>query len=310
MLKLPAMRVGYLNILDHLMLGFAGDPVGAKLLKHTSHPMVAVSMGSWSQIGQSFSNGDLHAAFIPAPEAIMMFDSGMDIKILLSDIRLGAYLVGNRSAEVKKLIDFKGKRVLISNHLSVIYLLFYRLMASVGLKVGFEQDAEADVYIEVVPPFIAPEMVLDDSLDDIGGCFIEEPVGSMLIASGWGNVMCHSSKLWRLHPSSMFVVHDYVIQDYRRHLMDVIHLLVASSRFIYRGSNDLHRLSNSFFMQDELIIEKMFSSSLPITPVSLMPDIQALESINRFMVNDMGIMERIINIYELVDTSFALEAGA
>lgn len=308
--KLHSIKIGHLRILDHLMLGFAGDASSAALLKHTSHPMTAVPMGSWNQIKQAFCEGELHGAFIPAPEAMVLFDSGMDIKILLFDIRPGAYLISNRSGDADKLVNFKGKTILISDYLSVYHLMLYRLMASAGLEAGLENSGNADVYIEMVPPFILPEMLIHDHSEDIGGCFIEEPFGSLSIESGWGRLICHSSNLWPDHPSSVLVFHDYVINDYRNHLMDVIHLMVASSRFIYSGSNDLSRLSHSFFDQKTGGIEQMFASFLPKNPVSLMPDIQSLEIINRFMVKDMGIMERLINIGNLVDTSFALEAGA
>ncbi|MBF0230488.1 MAG: ABC transporter substrate-binding protein [Desulfamplus sp.] len=313
--RLPVIRIGHLRIFDHLMLGFAYDGSGAALLKHTDHLMTAVSFGSWSQIKQAFCNGDLHGAFLPLPEAMALFDSGMEIKLVLFDSRPGAYIVGNRAAKVNKLTDFKGKTVLISNYLSVHNLLFYRLMASARLKAGLENDSDADVYIEIVPPFIVPEMLNNDESNEIGGVFIEEPFGSMVIKNGWGKEILPSSRIWTSHPSSVLIIHDYVIKDYRRHLMDIIHLMVASSHFIYKGSEDLYRLSREFFdkfrrFQDREILEFMFSSFLPNTPNSLMPDTKSLEVINRFMVNDMGIMKNIIYMDNFVDKSFAIEAGA
>ncbi|MBF0258837.1 MAG: ABC transporter substrate-binding protein [Desulfamplus sp.] len=333
--KLPAVRIGHLRILDHLMLGFAGDASGdqrlnisndalpdpsgdspffssdSQMLKQTAYPVEAVSMGSWHQISKSFCDGDLHGAFIPVPEAMHLFDLGMEIKILLYDGRPGASVVGSRAALVDKILDFKGKTVLLSNYLSVHHLLFYQLMASAGLKAGLENDPDADVYIEIVPPFIVPEMLLHDKSCDIGGCFIEEPFGSFSIDSGWGNRLCTSSGLWPDHPGSVLVMHDYVIKDYRSHLMGMIHLLVASNRFVYRGSADLYRsCALHFFSHERQVIDQMLSSCLPDRPHSLMPNIKSLEIINKFMVRDMGIMENIINIDGLVDTSFALEAGA
>lgn len=308
--KLPAIRIGHLRILDHLILGVAGDSPSVAMVSNTAHPMRAVPMGSWNQIRQSFCDGELHGAFMPLPEAMQLFDSGMDIKILLLDGRSGASVVGNRDASVDKLIDFKGKTVLISSYLSVLHLLFYRLMASAGLKAGVESDLNADVYIEIVPPFIVPEMVLNDHSGELGGCFIEEPFGSLLVERGLGRAICPSARLWPDHPGSVLVVHDYLIRDYPRQLMDVIYLLVRSNMLLCRSSEPLYRLSlDRFFDQEMPVVDKLLTS-LPERPRSLMPDIQSIEIINRFMVKDMGIMNNIINAGDLVDTSFAIEAGA
>ncbi|MBF0469172.1 MAG: ABC transporter substrate-binding protein [Desulfamplus sp.] len=325
--KLPVIRIGHLRILDHLLLGLAGDASNAPMLnisgklslslsdeqtlQQTDCPIDAVPMGSWNQIRQSFCDGDLHGAFLPVPEAIRLFSSGMDIKILLYDGRPGAAVVGSKAASVDKIFDLKGKTVLISSYYSVHHLLFYRLMASAGLKPGLENDTDADVYIEIVPPFIVPEMLHHDESCDIGGCFIEEPFGSLSIGSGWGRKLCSSSGLWPDHPSSVLVMHDYVIRDFSSHVMDIIRLLVAANRLVYRGSDELYRLSLvHFFSEKRQVVEQILSSSLPVRPVALMPDVQSLEIINRFMVKNMGIMKNIINIADLVDTSFALETGA
>ena len=328
--KLSALRIGHLKIVDHLILGFAYDGSGQALLKHTGHLMAAVPMGSWGQIKKAFCDGDLHGAFIPLPEAMALFESGMELKVLLYDCRPGVSLIGNSLTNIEKLKDFKGRRVLISNYLSVHHLLFYRLMASVGLKAGLENSSHTDVYIEIVPPFIVPEMLKYDHAGDIAGCFVEDPFGSMVIKDGLGKLLLSSLQLWSNHPGSVLVLHDYVIKDYRRHLMDIIHLIVATSHFICKNSYDLGRLSRNFFDKDikiqksqaeniplketelnnKYVSDFIFSSFLPNRANSLMPDIKSIETINRFMVNEMGIIKKIINIDELVDITFALEAGA
>lgn len=310
MAKLSAIRIGHLRIFDHLMLGFAYNSNGAALLKHTDHPMMPVPMNSWNHIKNAFLEGDLHGAFIPLPEAMNMFDRGMELKVLLSDCRLGAYIVGNISADVNKLNDFKGKTILISNYLSVHHLLLYRLLASAGLKAGLENESSADVYIETAPPFIVSEMLKNDDASSIGGCFIEEPFGSDLIKQGLGKIICPSVRLWPSHPASVLIVHDYVIEDHRTHLMDIIHFIVASSRFVSKESDDLHKLCDNFFPKELRFNDIITSALMPAEPNSLMPHIQSFETINKFMVNEMRVMSSIIDIPNFVDSSFAIEAGA
>jgi len=308
--KLPAIRLGHLRILDHLMIGLASEESSGALLKQTPSLMSAVPMGSWQKLRQSFCDGDLHGAFLPLPEAMHLFDSGMDIKIILLDGRPCAPVVASSSAKVDTLSDLKGKTVLLSNYLSVHHLLLYRLMASTGLRAGTETDPHADVHIEIVPPSMVAEMFLHDDSGEIGGSFIEEPYGSLLIGKGLGKIICPSSRLWPDHPGSVLVVHDYVISDHRPYLMEIVNLLVASNSFAYRSSDELHRFSlEKFFDQDSQVVDQILSNFLPERPRSLVPEIHYIEIINQFMVKEMGIMKNIIDIDDLVDRSFALEAG-
>ncbi len=310
MRRLSSITIGHLKILDHLMLGFAYNSSAQEHLHQKADRVAAIAMGSWSQVKKAFCDGDLHGAFIPLPEALSLFDSGMDIKVLVYDCRPGICLVANPFANIARLRDFKGKTVLLSNYLSVHHILFYRLMASAGLKVGLEADTNTDVYIEIAPPLIISEMLKYDHAGDIAGCFIEEPFGSVVVKECKAKIVLPSFELWTAHPGSVLVLHDYVIKDYRHNVMELINLMAASSRFIFKGSDKLHSLAQNFFDQDADIIEKMFAASLPEKALSIMPDINAFQVINRFMAQDMGIMNNIIDVENLVDRSFALEAGA
>lgn len=305
-----SIRIGYLKILDHLLMGFAVENTSGLSLERTHHDVETVVFNSWSAMKEALCNRHIHGGFIPLPEAMELFNSGLDIKILLFDCRPGTTIVSNRAADVAKLSDFKGKTVLLSSLLSVHHLLFYRLMDSAGLRAGIENDSPADVFIEIVPPFMIPEMISCDLEGDIGGCIVEEPFASRIIHEGYGKKVCLSRMLWPDHPHTALVMHDKVIQDSPSSVSNLVQQMVLANQSVYRESSDLYLFSEKIFGRKNRIMEKVCMTHLQAEPLTLMPDIKLLEIINDFMVTEMGMLNTVIHMDEFVDLQFALEAGA
>ncbi len=334
MFGMSDFSIGYLKILDHLLIGSVGEKSTLPSSERLHHDVETVALNSWAGMKEAFCEGHIQGGFLPLPEAMSLFNSGLDIKILLFDCCPGTMVVSNKAAGIVKLNDFKGKTVLISNLLSVHYLLFYKLMRSAGLSTGIEHNAQTynfiennappDVFIEIVPPFMIPEMISCDINGDIGGCMVEEPFASRIIYEGYGKKVCSSGMLWPDHPHTALVMRDEMIQNDRPSVFALVRQIVESNQSIYRNSPDLHIFLKKVFgsedqkifdmenqsMSDREMIEKTCLSSLPVKPFSLMPDINFLEIINDFMVNEMGLLNSIIHMNDFVDLQFALEAEA
>ncbi|SLM27662.1 putative ABC-type nitrate/sulfonate/bicarbonate transport systems, periplasmic binding component [Desulfamplus magnetovallimortis] len=304
------IKIGYLEILDHLVveIGRAGN----KQSESGACPdgVDTVIMGSWAALTHALCEGDIQGAFIPLPEAMSLFSNGLDIKILLLDCRPGTFVVANRAAGVARLSDFKGKSVLLPGILSVYYLLFHRLMGSAGLRTGIENQATCDVFIEVVPSFMIPEMISCDIDGDIAGCMVEEPFASRIIYEGYGKKICHSRSLWPDHPHTALVMHDHVIDNHRSSVLEFVRWIAESNSAVYRQSPDLKFYLENMPDQKRSMMEKISTSAFSSKPFSLVPDIHLLEIINDFMVKEMGLLNSIIRMDDFVDIQFAVEAGA
>ncbi|MBF0200273.1 MAG: ABC transporter substrate-binding protein [Desulfamplus sp.] len=286
------IKIGYLKILDHLMMGLG-------CVSGHNHPfsmetwprgIEAVPFNSWTGMENAIYDGSIHGGFLPLPQAMEMFISGFSIKLILFDSRPGTMVVSNKASGTVRPLDFKGKTVLISSLLSVYHLLVYRFMGLAGLKTGIENRGPADVFIEVAPPFMIPEMLGCDLDGDIGGCMVEEPFASRIIRGGYGNKMCLSSMLWPDHPHTALIMGDDVIKNNVSLIKELVAWLVVSSRIMFKNSPGLKR-----GRQKE---------------ISLRPDMKILGTINDLMVTEMGMLETRIPMDEFVDLQFALDAGA
>ncbi len=310
LLGAPTVRIGYLNILDHLITVSVGENANGSPLERQPCDVQTIELNNWVAMKNALCDGCIHGGFLPLPEAMSLFSSGLAIKIVLLDCRPGTLFLSNNSAGIKKINDFRGKTVLISSLLSVYNILLYRLMNSAGLTTGFQGRGLADVYIEIVPPFMIPEMIRCDIDGDIAGCMVEEPFASTLIHEGYGKKVCLSKKLWQDHPHTALVIRQEVINNNRLAVSSLVRCLVESNRYVYNGSPDLGHLLEKFFGKKDQIIKELSLSSLQKQPLSLIPDIKFLEIINDFMVREMGLLDAITDMSALVDLQFVLETGA
>ncbi len=157
MAEKPALKIGYLKITDHLILGVTDlkQKKGMETFEHcTLEPVVK---NGWNEVADALSVKSLDGAMILAPTAMDLFKSGVDLKLLLLAHKSGSILVKSKNANIEKIEDFAGKTVLIPYQLSVHNMLFHKLLSEKGLKPGRATEKGIDVTLEVVAPFQMPE---------------------------------------------------------------------------------------------------------------------------------------------------------
>jgi NitT/TauT family transport system substrate-binding protein len=305
------IKIGYLKITDHLILGVTADKLNKseEVFEHCS--LEPVLMQHWNQVADALNDHSIDGAFILAPTAMDLFKSGTGIRLILFTHRSGSILVKNKNANIRKLEDFKGKIVLIPYQLSVHNMLFHKLLAEIGLKQGTTKDPDADVFLEVMAPSMMPEAIQYDEEGEIGGFIVAEPIGTQAIAGGFGEQVCLSKDLWPEHPCCVFVVRDEVINKNPEAIHEITKSLVKSGKFIDSNTDAAAIIGAEFLDQDEEVIKKVLSEPNDrITTSRLFPRIKDLNTIQNYMHFDMKIMKDKINIEQLVDTRFADAAGA
>src|SRR3989339_1733229 len=118
MIDLPHIRIGHLKICDHLILGVAHlhlEHQSGILSRSILEPVV---MNAWQPVSESLLNQDIDGAFIPAPLAMDLFTSGLDIRLLMFTHRSGSVILKSRISGIKSMAEFKGKTVLVPAELS------------------------------------------------------------------------------------------------------------------------------------------------------------------------------------------------
>ncbi|MCK5162619.1 MAG: ABC transporter substrate-binding protein [Desulfobacula sp.] len=311
MAEKPAIKIGYLKITDHLILGVTDLKLkkGMENFEHcTLDPVVK---NGWNEVADALSVKSLDGALILAPTAMDLFKAGVDLKLLLFAHKSGSILVKSKNAHIEKIEDFAGKTVLIPYQLSVHNMLFHKLLSEKGLKPGRATEKGIDVTLEVVAPFQMPEALEYDEEGEIGGFIVAEPIGSQVIAKGYGEEFYLSKDLWPNHPCCVFVMRTEVIEKHPEAIQEICDSFVKSGLAIDAQPEPASIIGGDFLSQDKDVIKKVLTDPPDrILTGELFPIIEDLDTIQKYMMDEMKIMTSLIDLNKFVDTGFAKKAGA
>lgn len=309
MMDHPHIRIGHLKIFDHLILGLAHLHLKQQFRTLSRSTLEPVAMNAWHQVCESLLNQDIDGAFIPAPLAMDLFASGLDIRLLMFTHRSGSVILKSKISGIKSMAEFKGKTVLVPAELSIQNMFLHRLLSSAGLSYGPHDHTGLDVAREIAPPYLMAEMAAHDDDHDIAGFAVEEPFGSVAEKKGMAAKICTTGSLWKNHPGSVFVLKTSVIENNPGAVKEIISLFVRTAQFIEENKNDeLLSLAQLFLGQDKDIVRHiLFETDLTYDKTLLVPDPEVLDIIQEYMSGPMGIMNSAIDINRLIDRSFILQ---
>ncbi len=304
----PCIRIGHLKIVDHLILGIAGLQLKENETKLSHSTLETVAMNSWDQICDGLTQNDINGAFISAPIAMDLFAAGLDIRALMFTHRSGSVIVRNKTAGVGNIADFKGKTILVPSELCVQNMLLHRLLSTAGLTVGAHDDINADVSYEVVNPFLMTQMLANDDDNDIAGLAVSEPFGSKVIQKGFAEKVCTSQSLWKNHPCSLFVLKTSFMKQYFEAAEEIISLFVQTGQYIEEAADDKILSTAHHFLEQDKDVTKtaLLDSDICFDSSLLIPDIEALNIIQSYMTDTMGVLKNKIDMNLFVDSSFIL----
>ncbi len=311
MAEKPAIKIGYLKITDHLILGVTDLKLKKGMEKFEHCTLEPVVKNGWNEVADALSVKSLDGAMVLAPTAMDLFKSGVDLKLLLLTHKSGSILVKSKNANIEKIEDFAGKTVLIPYQLSVHNMLFHKLLSEKGLKPGRSNEEGIDVILEVVAPFQMPEAIEYDEDGEIGGFIVAEPFGSQVIAKGHGEEFYLSKDLWPNHPCCVFVMRNEVIEKHPEAIQEICDSFVKSGLAIDAQPEPASVIGGDFLSQDKEVIRKVLTDPPDrILTGELFPVIEDLETIQKYMMDDMKILTSLIDMDKFVDTRFAKQAGA
>ncbi len=311
MAEKPTIKIGYLKITDHLILGVTDLKLkkGMETFEHCS--IEPVAKNGWNEVADAMATKSIDAAMVLFPTALDLVKSGVDIKLLLLAHKSGSVLVKNKNANIEKIEDFKGKTVLIPYQLSVHNMLFHQLLSKKGLKPGRANESGVDVILEVVAPFQMPDAVQYDEDGEIGGFIVAEPFGSQVIAQGFGEELYLSKDLWPAHPCCVFVMRNDVIEKHPEAVQELCTSFVRSGLAIDDQPEPAAVIGANFLSQEREIIQRVLTQPADrILTGELLPVKEDLEKIQKYMMDEMKIMTSPVDLDSFVDTQFAEKAGA
>ena len=307
----PAIKIGYLKITDHLILGVSALKLQKGMEKFQHCTLEPVVKNGWNEVADALAVGSIDGAMVLAPTAMDLFKSGVDLKLLLLAHKSGSILVKSKKAGIESIEDFAGKTVLIPYQLSIHNMLFHKLLSEKGLKPGRATEKGVDVVLEVVAPFQMPEAIEYDDEGEIGGFIVAEPFGSQVIAQGRGDEFQLSKDLWAKHPCCVFVMRSEVIEKNPEAVQEICTSFVRSGVAVDAQPEPAAIIGGEFLSQDPDLIKRVLTSPPDrILTGELMPDKEDLDLIQRYMMDEMKIMTDLVDLDKFVDNRFAVKAGA
>jgi NitT/TauT family transport system substrate-binding protein len=297
------LRVGYLPIIDHLILGMTKS----KNLENVD--LQLVKKFSWNEMGDAFKAGEIDLAFMLAPYAMDVYYSEKNIKLLLLSHRDGSIVVANKAANVSTLADFKGKTVLIPFQASMHHILLHKRLQEEGISVGIGKD----VTTEVVAPGQIPMMIEYDSAGSIAGYIVAEPFGTQVVNAGLGNIVALSKDIMNDHPCCAVVASNEAVEKYPTAVQELITSLVESGKAVYSDLENTIKVATEFLDQPEGVVRAILEdSNRRVSMDRLMPKADEFKYMQDYLIDTVTTpaLSGKIDVDAFLDLSFAKTAGA
>ncbi len=308
----PELKIGYLKIADHLIMEMTAfrESEGEFDFRHLT--LAPTPMNNFQQLIDALVQSRIQGAFIPIPAAMDLVCKGLNIKLVLFTHRSGSVMVQAKS--IQKISDFRDKSILLPYPLSMQTMLAHKLFASAGMVLGSSGTPGIDVAMEIVSPYLMPDMMAQDDDGDIGGYFVAEPFGSQTLITQSGNMLCTSDRLFKQHPCCAFVLTDDVIQNRPDAADELIRQLIRSGHALEQNDHPgfFNQMRQAWFPNhgtattDISILLK--TCHIRYEPGLLVPDRGILQMIMDYMHRSVGILPQTLDLGELVLENFAHQA--
>jgi NitT/TauT family transport system substrate-binding protein len=298
------IKIGHLNITDHLILGITKDRVDKGVETFQYLDLETVPLMGWPDLVNKLEGDDLDGAFILAPSAMDIYKSGLPIRLVLLGHKTGSIFIKRSGAGIESIQDFKGQTIIIPFQLSVHHMLVHRLLTEGGLTPG------KDVMFETLAPSQMPEALEYGEEDKLGGFIVAEPFGSISLKAGHGELYSLSKDLWPKHPCCVLVVKDNIVNNHPDALQELVNSLVKSGKLPGEDADAAAAIGAGFLGQDKELIKGILTEPADrIMTNELMPLADDFDKMQNYMTEKMGVLKDKIDLDKFIDTKFAKDAG-
>jgi NitT/TauT family transport system substrate-binding protein len=244
---------------------------------------------------ETLKSGRLHATFMIAPLAMKLREQGVKVKIAYLGHRDGStVMVRSDLTDVKALRDLKGRTFAIPSKYSNQNLVIRKLMKDHGID-------PADIRFVELPPPDMPGALASRAID---AYFIGEPHAARAELDGSGRILYHAKDIWPQFISCVLVVTERLIDKRPAVVHDLVRGIAESGEWAEQHRTEAATLVSPYFRQDERLVRYVLTQ--PPDRVSyrmLTPADQEMQRIAD-MALETGVLERPLDVRELVDRSF------
>jgi NitT/TauT family transport system substrate-binding protein len=284
------LTVGYLPVTCHLTC-----PVTDYATKTSaSSRFESQRFTDFPTVVETIKSGRLDATFMIAPLAMKLREQGVPVRIAYLGHRDGSTVIVRKDLPARSLADLRGRVFAIPSKYSNQYLVIRKLMKDEGV------DPATIKFVELPPPDM-PGALAAHAID---AYFIGEPHAARAELDGSGRVLYHAKDIWPHFISCVLVVTDRVIAQRPQVVRDLVRGIAESGEWADSHRLDAAKLVAPYFRQDEKLLRYVLTQ--PPDRVSyrmLTPGDDEMQRIADMAV-DAGILERHLDVRELVDREF------
>ena len=237
--KRPVLKIGYLQITDHLILGISQ---ARDAQRFSFFDLKTVRFDSWPELIVSLQNGAIDGAFIINTLAMELYAKGTQLQCILLSHREGLGLITQKN--IKKARDLNGKTIGVPHIDSVHNILLKQFIVDSGLKPD-------DVNVKQVDP---PNFVSQLSRGEIDGYFGSEPFGAQAEDQYIGNVLTLSGMIKKNHIDCVLVLQQAWVESSQDAVNEFTESLINSGRFIHEKTQKASEIGAAFLNQSQKVI--------------------------------------------------------
>ncbi len=304
------LRVAHIQITDHLVLGVLKHMIQNGQLEPRHFELETQCMPGWNHVQEALAKGSVDAACVLAPIAMDLFNFGVPIKLILLVHKGGSICVRSTQGNYQTPFQdfFRKKSFLIPHKMSVHHMLAHMFFSRIGIKPGMAGERDVELNFEVVAPIKMPEFLRSNP--DACGFMVAEPLGTKAIASGIASLQFLSGQMWENHPCCVLAMRDDFSKPYVDAVYEFTEMMVKAGDFIEKHPETAAEIAVPFLDPQKIlglkvpVIKNVLKEDQGIKTGDLFPSLEALDAMQRYMFEEMGI-GTLIDLEKFVDLRFA-----
>ncbi len=235
------VRMGYMPVITNL---------AAALLDYASREskgirFEAMKFSSFSEMAESLRNGNIEAAFIIAPLAIVLHQQNAEVKIVYIGNRHESTFVYRNDLKVKSFADLVGKSIAVPMRYSGHNIAIKRLAEKFGMT------GPALNLVEMNPPDM-PAALAVGALD---AYFVGEPFAAKSVTAGDAEPLFYVEQVWPDFICNLMIVRRDYINRYPERVQSLVQGAVRSGLWAKDNQAEAARIVSGYWNQSAELIQ-------------------------------------------------------
>ena len=204
----------------------------------------ALKFSSFAEMAEALRNGEIQAAFMIAPLAIVLHQQGEGVKVVYIGNRHESSLVVRKELKVSSLEELAGKTIAVPMRYSGHNLSILKLMKEKGIS------GRIDI-VELNPPDMASALV-SGSLD---GYYVGEPFAAQTLMNGSASLLFHVEDVWKSFICNLVIVKQDLIAEQPEIVEMLVHGAVRSGFWAEQHPDQAAEIAARYWSQPVELVQ-------------------------------------------------------